>query len=208
MKLVHTVEVVQNSEANVGENSESARLRVSSAQVGSERNGAGQKFFKRHKHSLGRLLVSLFLLFHIGSLVLASLPWSPFVASLFPYYSWYIKATSQQQGWGMYQYPTQADMRYEFIAVMPDGSVHWPVGRPEDVTPRQLYILEGLLSSHGRYADQFMTYVREQYPSGKEPVRMEMRYLRASVAPLTVHAPESGYRGEFQQQKQLVRSWR
>lgn len=154
-----------------------------------------------------RALLAALLLLHVTVLALGSLPWSPFVAQLFPYYAGYLRWTGQLQGWAMYQYPDHRSQEFELIARFPDGREERPWGDVHEMSSRNFYFLESLFlrNDEQRFAYRFLDVLRERWPTEPRPSAL---VLRRTSRPITEYArvSEQGALGAPVQQE-LVRRW-
>lgn len=124
----------------------------------------------------GRRLFSGLLVLHLTALVLGNLPWSPFIATLYPIYSWYLSTTGQIQNWRMYTRPDHLRTAMWLTAHFDDGRIEQPWGETARMSPRRLYVLETLLMRDDRdeAADRFLRRILNRYPADARPQRVEL----------------------------------
>jgi hypothetical protein len=123
-----------------------------------------------------RTVLSGFLLLHFTALILGNLPWSPFIAVLYPTYSWYLRCTGQLQDWGMYSRPDRLRSTLWFTAHFDDGRVEHPWGDTAGMSARRVYLLESLLLRDGqdKSAERFLRLMLSRYQSDDRPRRLEL----------------------------------
>ena len=123
-----------------------------------------------------RALLSGFFLFHFTALVLGNLPWSPFIAVVYPTYAWYLRSTGQLQDWGMYSRPDHIRTTLWLTAHFDDGRVEYPWGDTVGMSPRRVYLLESLIMRNDRdqEADRFLWNIMNRYPVDDQPRRIEL----------------------------------
>lgn len=129
-----------------------------------------------HRLPPRKLLLSAFFVFHFTVLLLNNLPWSPFIAPLYPKYSWYPRLTGQIQDWGMYTHPDHQRSLIRLTAHFDDERVEHPWGVMSRMGSRRLYFLEGLFVRENRedIADRFLRHVMNGYPEHDRPNRVEL----------------------------------
>lgn len=124
-----------------------------------------------------KIILSALFTLHFAALFLNNLPWSPFIAALYPKYAWYIRLTGQGQNWSMYTHPDRNRSRFSLTAYYQDQRREdRPWGSMTGMDPRKLYFLEGLFMRKGgeTAADRFLDYLLARYPEDDHPVRLEL----------------------------------
>jgi len=136
-----------------------------------------------------RLLASIILLFHFTALTLNNLPWSDFIASLYPYYSWYIYRTGQAQNWALYNNVLKSSPNFELELSYADGRTELPWGTSRQMASRSLYFLEAVLIRRKMdgYGDRFLQWFWDNAPEGAKPSAARLSHYFTPI-------PEHGIR--------------
>ena len=125
-----------------------------------------------------RAILSSLLLFHVSSIFLNNLAWSPFVQCLYPYYYPYIQWTGQRQNWGMYKNPDHFDQQINYGFLLENGiSKKIPV--TFENSPRMLYFLEGLFSQGQE--QEVMSYLEWKSNRIQKPHHLKSLVLQRST---------------------------
>jgi len=133
-----------------------------------------------------RRILSFAIALHFAVLVVNNLPWSPFVARLFPLYSWYPIATGQNQNWSMYQYPIHFQPDFHLVARFPDGAETRPWGTSRRMRAREVYLLEKLflMNDGNRLAYRLFDALHDRYPADYRPTEIVLRRTTSDTPPM------------------------
>jgi hypothetical protein len=181
------------------------RREIDAAVVGKSRSVYASPVMRRSV--LARRFLAVALLLHFSVLALNALPWSRFIAVLYPYYAWYPRWTGQNQVWAMYQYPDRRSNEFDLIARFGGDKEERPWGGVHEMRSRYFYFLEALfLRNDGeKFAQRFLEVLRQRWPAEPRPSAIVVRRTTLKINDYA-DVPNKGVFGE-RQEAEIARRW-